>query len=80
MLSFQYIYILKAEMANVHMFCANGKWKTEVFFLGRQTINNIRRLLFQQTCLYMSVIVMTGTALSAMHSGRQNIFAPLPPQ
>ncbi len=53
MLSFQYIYILKAEMANVHMFCANEKWKTEVFFLGRQMMNNNRRLLFQQTCLYM---------------------------
>ncbi len=49
MLPFQYIlYIRKTKTANFRLFFANRKRK--FVFLGRQTINGNRRLLFQQTC------------------------------
>ncbi len=34
----------------MYLYIRKRKRKTEVFFLGRQTINGNRRLLFQQTC------------------------------
>ncbi len=40
----------KTETANFSFFTANGKRKWNFVFLGRQTINGNRRLLFQQTC------------------------------
>jgi hypothetical protein len=49
-------------MANFLLFSAKGKRQTEVCFLGRQTINGNRRLLFLQTCPSMQKSV-TGTNL-----------------
>jgi hypothetical protein len=55
-----YIYMWKTETANFRLFTAyfrffsaNRKWK--FVFLGRETINSDRRLLFQQTCLSLIV-------------------------
>jgi hypothetical protein len=44
----------KTETANFHLSSANGKRK--FVFLGRQTINGIRSLLFQPTCLSMHTV------------------------
>ncbi len=44
-------YIQKTETVNFRLFVANGNGKQKFVFLGRQTINSNRRLLFQQTCL-----------------------------
>jgi hypothetical protein len=38
---------------NFGLFSANGKRKTTVFFLGRQTINGNQHFIFQQTCTCM---------------------------
>ncbi len=40
----------KMETANFRFFAANGNRKRMFDFLGRQTINDNRRLLFRQTC------------------------------
>ncbi len=37
------------------MFAANGNGKRKFVFLGRQTISNNRRLLYQQSCPSMSI-------------------------
>ncbi len=66
MLPFQYIYTEnwtmrkwqlpfvcckpKTEMADFHLFPANGSGKRKLIFLSRQMISDNRRLLFQQTC------------------------------
>jgi hypothetical protein len=42
------IYTEKTENGNFRLFSANGKWK--FVFLGQQTMNGNRCLLFQQTC------------------------------
>jgi hypothetical protein len=41
----------KTEMENFRLFTANRNRKQTFDFLGRQTINGNRRLLFWQTCL-----------------------------
>jgi hypothetical protein len=50
------------ENGNFRLFAAKGKQKTsifllqmEVYFLGRETINSNRQLLFQQTCPSMHI-------------------------
>ncbi len=51
---YTYIYIKKMETANFRLFGAGGNGKRKFVFLGRQTINGKRCLLYQQTCLSMS--------------------------
>jgi hypothetical protein len=41
------------EDGNLRLLAANGKGKPMFVVLGRQTINGNRRLLFQQTCLFI---------------------------
>jgi hypothetical protein len=43
----------KTETPNFRMFAANRNEKRKFDFLGRQTINVNRRLLFQQTCPFI---------------------------
>jgi hypothetical protein len=43
------------ETANSRLFAANGNGKRTFVFIGLQTIDGKRRLLFQQTCPTMSV-------------------------
>jgi hypothetical protein len=43
----------KGQAANFRLFAANGNGKRKFVFLGRQTINDYRRSLFQQTCTSM---------------------------
>jgi hypothetical protein len=45
------------ENGNFRLLAANGNGKRKFVFLGRQTINGNRRLLFQQTCLSMLAAV-----------------------
>jgi hypothetical protein len=40
---------MQAQKANFRLFAANGNAEQKFVFLGRQTINGNRRLLFQQT-------------------------------
>jgi hypothetical protein len=51
-------YKRKTEAAIFGLFAANGNGKRKFVFLGRQTINGNRRLLFQQTC--PSMLFLTG--------------------
>ncbi len=50
MLPFQYIYIFIC----IYIYSENGDVKRKFVFLGGQTINGNRQLLFQQMCLSMS--------------------------
>jgi hypothetical protein len=49
----------KAEKAKFCLFTANGNGKQKFVFLGRQTINDNRQLLFQQTCQSMAILMDT---------------------
>ncbi len=47
----------KTEMGNFLLFAAYGNEKQKFVFLGQQTLNDNRRLLFQQTCPSMNIKV-----------------------
>jgi hypothetical protein len=45
--------------ANLRLFTANGNGIQKFVFLGQQTINGNRQLLFQQTCQSMAILMDT---------------------
>ncbi len=68
--NFRLFAVSRKQKRKTSVFCCKKKHKTKVVFLGRQTINGDRQLLFQQMCPTMpivrSLIFMTSTTMLAV--------------